>query len=99
VLLPHIKDAEWDVVAQLALQIIDRQAEGAADRIFSLLLDATSESRRRTAMRLRSFMARSLRVVVPRSEIVRSFLVSLIPASTSPSPFLLVNALSERMSG
>lgn len=42
---PRVANAEWDVVAQLAVQIIDKHSDGGANRVFIALLN---EKRRRS---------------------------------------------------
>ncbi|GAA3387178.1 hypothetical protein GCM10020369_28720 [Cryptosporangium minutisporangium] len=59
-LAPRVANAEWDVVAQLAVQICDKHNRRGADRIYKSLL---GEKRRRAATKrenIYDFLARSL---------------------------------------
>lgn len=70
-LRPHVARNEWEVVAELALQIKDRTSNGGAQRIYTALLG----DRWRRPLRGRSgvlqFLARSLRSVDPPPRTVR----------------------------
>lgn len=58
VLIPRIVAEEWDVVGQLAVQIVDKRIDSGADRVFNFILN---EKRRRTPLnrsRLLAFLAR-----------------------------------------
>ncbi|TCC16473.1 NACHT domain-containing protein [Kribbella speibonae] len=62
-LLPHVASAEWDVVAQLAVQITDKNSAKGATRIFEAMLN---DKRRRTAQKRANillFLARCLSFV------------------------------------
>ncbi|MFE7224604.1 NACHT domain-containing protein [Nocardioides sp. NPDC057577] len=75
VLLDRIEAAEWDVVAQLAVQALGKTVEDGADDLLELLitraadlLAADEQSRR---VNILSFAARALAFVVPRPAVVR----------------------------
>ena len=68
ILLPKIKQKEWDMVAQLAVQIQSKQLEGAGDEILTdLLVRATQDSHFGEAHKKHtlSFIARCLEFIVP----------------------------------
>jgi len=67
-----IAHAEWDVVSQLALQIIGNNTENGIDEFLEKTLTAASLSRRREEKtNLVSFAARSLSFAVPRPQLLR----------------------------
>lgn len=71
-LIPKIKNQEWDVVSQLAIQVQSKNVAGAADECLGSMLD---EMQRATDWRHRShllsFCARSLEFLVPSQSTVR----------------------------
>jgi hypothetical protein len=71
VLTPRIAKREWDVVAQLAFQLQNKQVEGAADHLLRSLLEQ-SDSATNTRSSFLSFAARSLEFLVPSPKITRS---------------------------
>lgn len=63
---PKIKAREWDVVAQLALQIQNKNIENAGDEFLNLMLDkSSSASDERERWIVLSFVARTLEFIVP----------------------------------
>jgi len=71
ILYPRIAKREWDVVAQLAFQIKNRNYEGAGDKLLdSLLLDIENKDFQE-AWNLLSFSIRSLEFMVPSPKIIR----------------------------
>lgn len=70
-LKPRIEKSEWDVVAQLAFQLMSRNVEGAGDSLLMLLLEETEQSKRRTPWNLLLFATRCLEFTVPRPTTVR----------------------------
>ncbi len=71
-LLPHLKDESWDVVAQLALQILSRTVEDGADDFLELVLDEASIGSERPDTNLISFACRCLEFIVPRPAVLTS---------------------------
>lgn len=70
VLEPRIAIAEWDIVAQLALQLQNKNVEAAADVfLFGLVQRARGDGASKS--HLLSFAARSLSFLVPNAETVR----------------------------
>lgn len=70
-LAPRVSKGEWDVVAQLAVQICDKHTDKGAIRIFSALLN---DKRKRTTgnrMNILSFLARCLDFVQISPKLVR----------------------------
>ncbi len=71
-LASHIARQEWDVVAQLALQMKDEQEERAAATFLSLLLEESARRKAEDRWSLLEFAARALHVVVPGESTVRA---------------------------
>lgn len=71
-LAPKIAAAEWDVVAQLSLQILGNNVDDGADDFLQLALDkATEEGSSPAARNIISFCGRALSFTVPRPAIIR----------------------------
>lgn len=68
-LAPHIARAEWDVVAQLAVQIKDRAQDRGAERFFAALIREKRRPYRRA--NVLAFLARCLEIVEPPPPVVR----------------------------
>ena len=87
-LRPRIMAAEWDVVAQLAVQSLGRTVEDGADDFLAELIRETSEIQGDEAKRFRvnslSFAARALSFVVPRPEVVRSIVIACVDLASEP---------------
>jgi hypothetical protein len=64
-LLPRIEKREWDVVAQLAFQLQNKQLEGAADELLTRLVQANNNPF------VLSFAARCLQFMVPSPQVTR----------------------------
>ena len=94
VLMPRIEAREWDVVAQLAFQLQNKQVEGAADDLLLALLRRSAAVGGPKVWHLLSFAARSLEFLVPTPKTTReialaclahSFCVARTPGTGSPS--------------
>jgi hypothetical protein len=88
VLERRLRRSEWDVVAQLALQILNRTVEDGADDFLALVLQSSSDSSPADRTNLISFGARALEFVVPRPNIMRAICrsaVDLYLEGSSPS--------------
>jgi hypothetical protein len=72
-LLPHIAQAEWDVVAQLAVQIQSKQTAGAAETLLDRITETAGASPPKERHNLLAFGARCLRFLVPRPATVSEF--------------------------
>lgn len=72
ILYPRIAKREWDVVAQLAFQIKNRNSEGAGDKLITYLLSDIESKDFQTAWNLLSFSIRSLEFMVPSPKITRN---------------------------
>lgn len=72
-LLPHIAQAEWDVVAQLAVQIQSKQTAGAAETLLREVVEASKVSAHKERDNLLVFGARCLGFLVPRPAVVSDF--------------------------
>jgi len=73
-LTPRIKKREWDVVAQLAFQKLNRNVEGAGDELLSGLLgqkDTKKDS-------ILAFTARCLEFMVPSPKVLRNISTACI---------------------
>ncbi|MBB2943192.1 hypothetical protein FB565_002905 [Actinoplanes lutulentus] len=88
-LLPKIENEQWDMVAQLALQLLGNNVEDGSDDFLTRLLDAyyqfvsakdTAREGRKfsTDTNIISFAARSLAFVVPRPSVVSSTVSAVI---------------------
>lgn len=69
-LLPKIAKREWDVVAQLAIQLQNKNVEGAGDELLSHVTDkATIDNK--FGLNLLSFAVRCLEFMVPSPKVTR----------------------------
>ena len=80
-LLPKIVKREWDVVAQLAFQLQNKNVEGAGDELFTDLISRTGK--RDEGWNLLSFAARCLEFIVPSPKVTREITTACIEASLS----------------
>jgi hypothetical protein len=101
----RVRNAGWEVVGELAIQIKDRTADRGADRIFAALLDtaANEQVRTRQGAYLQMFMAKCLGSSEPSPRIVRrltqvtlNYLTTGGMASSDPDPLTEMLALSGR---
>jgi hypothetical protein len=65
ILQPRIMKAEWDVVAQLSIQLAEQYQEGAADKILSQLSSEAENLTEGQGWSLVSFVTRCLGFIVP----------------------------------
>ena len=72
VLEPHIRVAEWDVVAQLALQALGKSVEDGADDFLQQLVLRAKDHPKPERVNALSFAARSLAFIVPRPTVLRA---------------------------
>ncbi|MEG4201050.1 NACHT domain-containing protein [Microcoleus sp. Pol12A5] len=70
-LLPKICKREWDVVAQLAFRIQDKETEGAGDELLSTLIQKSHKTQGSEKWNLISFAARCLEFMVPSPSVRR----------------------------
>lgn len=73
-LLPHIYREEWDVVAQLAVLLLDRNIDGGADEFLSLVVEETKALPIDARPAALSFAARLLSYLVPTPPTTRRVL-------------------------
>jgi predicted NACHT family NTPase len=59
-LLPHVAQAEWNAVGQIAIQIVDRNVEDGAERVITALLDESYDLPLEERSNVRNFVAQSL---------------------------------------
>ena len=71
VLLPRIAKREWDVVAQLAIQLQSKNLEGAAEELLATLLNKAPEFEENSKWNILSFAARCLGFLVPSPQTTR----------------------------
>ena len=69
VLLPRITNREWDIVAQLAVQIQSDTAAGAGDDFLSALVRQAEVNTDEKGWNLLSFAARCLQFIVPSASV------------------------------
>lgn len=69
-LLPRILNQEGDMVAQLSVQIINKNVEGAADQLFMAFIQKSEGNYKGTWNSL-SFIARCLEFIVPSPKVTR----------------------------
>lgn len=77
VLMPKINKREWDVVAQIAYQLQNKNIEGAGDELLSYLLDKT-EMNIKNKMNKLSFAIRCLEFIIPSPKITRNITTAII---------------------
>jgi hypothetical protein len=70
-LSPRIQRAEWDVISQLALQILGKTVEDGADDFLEEMLAAAAEMPEESRANVLSFACRSLEFIVPRPAVLR----------------------------
>lgn len=87
ILAPRIALREWDVVAQLAIQIQTDYVEDAGDEVINDLLDRGLEASPEERLNLVSFSSRSLEFLVPSPHCIRR-----ITAETLDTALTLVRA-------
>ncbi|QSZ67391.1 NACHT domain-containing protein [Methanofollis aquaemaris] len=75
-LLPKISNGEWDLVAQLSLQIQNRNQEDAANELLSLILDASEGMNLQSRFNLLSFVVRSLEFIAPSPDVTKNIVFS-----------------------
>ncbi|MGV3524796.1 MAG: NACHT domain-containing protein [Candidatus Sericytochromatia bacterium] len=75
VLNPRIKNAEWDVVAQLAFQIQNKNLEGAGDELIDNLKNDMNKENYSEVYNVLDFMARCLDFMVPSPVTTRIIVV------------------------
>lgn len=71
VLLPKIAQQEWDVVAQLAFQMQNKNWEEAGDELLEAAIQKAGEMTEREKFNLLSFAARCLKFIVPSPRVTR----------------------------
>jgi NACHT domain len=84
-LQPHLRRSEWDMVAQLALQILNKAVEDGADDFLALLLERANRYPVMEGKNLLAFAARSLAFIVPRPPVLRAICESIIDITINPS--------------
>ncbi len=72
ILLPRIERREWDVVAQLAFQLLNRNVESGGDDLLAGVVKRSAEIDEQSRWNLLSFAVRCLEFMVPSPKIVKS---------------------------
>jgi hypothetical protein len=78
VLLPKIARQEWDVVAQLAFQLQNKNIEGAGDELLIALIEEADKTEGGEVWNLLSFAARCLEFMVPSPRVTRQITTACI---------------------
>jgi hypothetical protein len=68
-LRPRVLAGEWEVVAQIALQLLDRNVDGGVDELLRLVLEETTDDLRER-VRLQGFAARCLGYLHPGQDVI-----------------------------
>ncbi|MEV4384158.1 NACHT domain-containing protein [Micromonospora sp. NPDC049580] len=82
-LLPRVTKAEWDVIAQLAVQIMDKHNEGGGTRAFRYLLNDRARRSTLTRENLLSFMCRCLEFLVIPPNVLRALVDQVVENTVS----------------
>ena len=78
-LYSHLRKSEWDVVAQLALQILGKTVDDGADDFLDALIDrSAAESESLVRESLLGFAVRALSFIVPRPSVLRKIVDSVV---------------------
>jgi hypothetical protein len=86
VLRDRLVARQWDVVAQLALQILGRTVEDGSDDFLSLVIDAANAAESLPKANLVLFASKALQFIVPRPDVLRAIVTSSIQLLTSTTP-------------
>ncbi len=78
ILLPRIRKQEWDVVAQIAVQIQNERLRGAGSEFLEQLMQSASGETYKVRAHLLNFALRSLEFMVPRPQVMRSIIESCV---------------------
>ena len=79
-LRPHLKVSEWEVVAQLAVQMLDRNANRGADRFFESAFGSFANEASLERSAFLQFASRSLSYVVPSRSVVETIVAAAAAA-------------------
>lgn len=92
-----VAQAEWDVVAQLAVQIADKQSDRGAIRIFDVLLKETVGNDRHERINVLMFLARCLSFVHLSPTVLRQLVrgaLDMLPAGDGHAGFFSRNPIA-----
>ncbi|GHH41648.1 hypothetical protein GCM10017774_36600 [Lentzea cavernae] len=84
-LSPRVFVGEWDVVAQIALQQLDRNVDGGAEEVLRLVLNAIEELPDHAVL-LRSFAARILAYIQPAYDVIREVVAVAVRCAVDGTP-------------
>jgi hypothetical protein len=85
-LRPRVASREWDVVAQLACQVQQKQTEGAADVLLADMVEQVPRRRGAAAWNFLSFAARALEFLIPRPRTTRAVAEACLGRCLDRSP-------------
>lgn len=94
VLVTRILKREWDTVARLSFQILNKTIDGAGDEALMLLLkqSASEKTESESRWKLLSFIARCLEFIVPSPKVTRD----IVSACTRESLALYANVVKNK---
>lgn len=78
ILEPHIAAKEWDVVGQLAFQLLDRNVDGAANDLLTALLPHAAVRNVNAQNNCLNFAIRSLEFLVPAPSVTRELVSAAV---------------------
>jgi len=84
VLISRVANAEWDVVAQLAVQIMDKHSEAGADRIFTHFLTDRVRRSRKKRNNILGFLGRCLSFATVQPRTIRNLTALVLETLTTP---------------
>jgi hypothetical protein len=77
VMRPCVLSGEWEVMAQIALQLLDRNVDGGADELLHLVL-AEARANPRDRSRLHGFAARALGYLHPGHDVISEIVTAAL---------------------
>lgn len=81
ILIPHIEEREWDVVAQLAYQMLDRNVDGGGETLLGELIPPEVDFDSKGQLSRVSFAARTLEFLVPPPATIRRIVTHAVGAA------------------
>jgi hypothetical protein len=70
-ILPRVASREWDNVSQLAVQLLNKAAEGSGDEVLRKLIEESTHGSSQQRVNQLSFAARCLNFLVPSPHVTR----------------------------
>ena len=78
ILEKRISKREWDVVAQLAFQLQNKNVEGAGDVLLTTLINNSNKYKRKENLNIMSFSTRCLEFMIPSPKVTRTISATCI---------------------